>query len=222
MAGSHPCGTPVAGWVDSCERQVHARSHVPRHARRPRRDRRRPHRPGSAGHRVAGHRHRDLRLGFAPVPRQGAGPEGRRHPRPRIHGHRRGDGPGGDACRARGPGGGALRRRLWRVLFLPAPPVRGLRDHQRRPRRDPEPEGPAARRRDVRLHAPLRRAARGAGRVRARADGQHRAAAGPRRAVGRAGAVPFRHPPDRLPGGGERRGRPLAARWPSSAPARWA
>ena len=72
----------------------------------------------------------------------------------------------------------------------------------------------------VRLLAPDRRLRRRSGRVRARAVRRRRAAQGPGRPDRRAGAVPLRHPADRLHGGGELRHRAPATSSPCGAAGR--
>ncbi len=181
---------------------------LPRQQGRARRDRSRPAPDRSRRHHPARHRDRHLRLRPAHLSRQDPDDGERRHPRPRVHGHRRGGRPGvtsvkrgdrvvvpftiacGDcffcsrslfaACETTNPGRGAI-----------------LNKKQTRP-------GAA-----LFGYSHLYGGVPGRpGRVRARAEGQRRPAADPGLDLERrAGAVPLRHPADRLSGRRQRRRR---------------
>ena len=91
----------------------------------------------------------------------------------------------------------AVHHLVRRLLLLQQVAVRGLRDHQSRTRRHPEQEETRAGRGTVRLQPPLRRLSGRAGRVRARAQGQRRAASRFRRrcATSRCCSCPTSCPP---------------------------
>ena len=87
-----------------------------------------PGRAGAGRRGRARHASRDLRLGSALLPPEGAGRAGRR-PRPRGRGRRGGRRARRHAVRARRPRGGGVRHRVRRLLVLPPwrdPALRGL------------------------------------------------------------------------------------------------
>ena len=148
----------------------------------------------------------DLRLGPPPLQRLHPDHAGRRHPRPRVHGR------GGRGRRAasrnlaRGrPRRGAVRHRLRRVLVLPARALVAVRqlepERARWPRRSTASRaaGSSATRTST-AATPAARPSTCA--CRSPTSGRSRC---PTTLDRRAGAVPDRHPADRLHGGGELR-----------------
>ena len=164
------------------------------------------------------HEHGDLRLRPAPLRRLHA-----------RHGERRRDGPRADGRGGRGRGRGqgqAQGRRPHRhpvhdhlrpVRPVPPRQLLGVRDDQ--PQQGPGRQGLRAHHgRPVRLHPPDRRLPGRAGPVPARAVRQLDPRQGAREHPRREGAVPLRHPADRLAGGragrhpADRHGRDLGLR----------
>ena len=137
------------------------------------------HQPARRDH--PGHVHRHLRVGPAPVRRVHPDHEGRRHPRPRVHGRGGRGRPGGHEPQGRRPGRGPVHHRLRRAASSARSSSGRCATTPTRTPGSPEKAVRVLRVGPVRVLAHLRRVRRRAGRVRPRAVRRRRADQGARR-----------------------------------------